>query len=122
MELYKRGYTDKEIAAMFGVSYQAIQHWRKKHNLPSLANGLTKDGRKLLDDRDKLRPPRPLYFACEDLDLTWYAEEVRQVIDWYNNGVNIPEMAIRLRRMDKEVEILIIDLTLKGKIEPRRVC
>lgn len=118
LEFYKRGYTDKDIAAMFGVAYQAVQHWRRKNHLPIRSSLPSME----IWDRDKLRPPRPLYFACEDLDLTWYAEEVRQVIDWYNSGIDIPEMAVRLRRMDEEVGILIIDLTLKGKIEPRRAC
>lgn len=80
LDLYFRGMTDIEIAAMFGVSYQGVQNWRKKNNLPTLAKKPRKDNG-TLEDVLKLRPSSPLYFACEDLDLTFYAEEVRQVMD-----------------------------------------
>jgi mannitol-specific phosphotransferase system IIBC component len=41
----------------------------------------------------KLRPQSRLYIALEDMDLTWYKDEVATVIAAYNSGMGIVEMA-----------------------------
>ena len=70
-------------------------------------------------DRTKLRPQEPLYHALEESDLSFYRREVAQVTLDYRAGVSVPEMAVKLRRKQEEVAVLIMDLALKGKIKPR---
>ncbi|MFZ5688650.1 MAG: hypothetical protein ACOY9Y_10845 [Bacillota bacterium] len=75
--------------------------------------------RKSRRDKYKICPPEPLYIALADLDFTWYADEVTQVIRWWEDGIALGDMADRLRRDPDEVAILLIDLARAGKIKER---
>ena len=70
-------------------------------------------------DKAKLQPRERLYIACEDLDLSWYHHEVRQVIADWEAGVPLGDMASRLGRDPDEVAILLMDLARQGRIKPR---
>lgn len=70
-------------------------------------------------DKYKLFPPEPLYTALADLDFTWYADEVTQVIRWWEDGIALGDMADRLGRNPDEVAILLIDLARSDKIKER---
>ncbi len=71
------------------------------------------------EDKFKLRPKEPLYFACEGFDLTFTREEVEKVKKYYRKGIPLLEMAEKLKRNQVEIAILIIDLAEKGRITPR---
>jgi hypothetical protein len=68
----------------------------------------------------KLRPQSPLYIALEDMDLTWYKDEVPAVIAAYNSGMGIVEMADKFKREQEEVAVLLMDLAMKGKLGLKR--
>lgn len=70
-------------------------------------------------DKAKLSPPEPLHIALEDMDFTWYADEVGQVARWWAEGLPLEAMAARLGREMDEVGILLIDLGRRGKIRER---
>lgn len=70
-------------------------------------------------DRFKLRPKQRLYFALEDLDLSFTRAEVAQVVLWWNQGVSIGEMADRLGRDPDEIAVLVMDLARKGGVRAR---
>ena len=67
----------------------------------------------------KLRP-KELYIACEDMDFSWYTEEIKYVIGGWEEGLNIYEIAEELKRDPDEVLLLLIDLAKKEKILPRK--
>ncbi|MHB1420820.1 MAG: hypothetical protein ACYCX4_14785, partial [Bacillota bacterium] len=70
-------------------------------------------------DISKLRPKEPLYTMLEDLDFSWYAGQVQQVIGWWNEGISIFEMGICLARDPDEIAMLIMDLARQGRIQKR---
>ncbi len=71
-------------------------------------------------DKWKLRPTERLHIACEDLDLSFTAQEVWDVTQWWNEGMSYDEIAASLNRDGDEVAILLIDLARKGRIRRRR--
>ncbi len=71
-------------------------------------------------DIAKIRPAERLYIACEDMDLSWYPSEVRQVIEDWEAGVPLWEIAEKLKRDPDEVAVLLIDLARRGAIRKRR--
>lgn len=71
-------------------------------------------------DKWKLRPAERLHIACEDLDLSFTAQEVWDVIRWWNEGLSYDAMADGLDRDADEVAILLIDLARSGRIQKRR--
>ncbi len=72
-------------------------------------------------DKTKLRPQVLLYTALSDgnFDFTWYPHEVTTVINRWNEGSHISDIAEELDRDTDEVAVLIIDLARKGKIGRR---
>lgn len=71
-------------------------------------------------DKLKLRPVDNLYFAGEDLDLSYTRQEVRQVMEWYNDGVPGPAMAERMDRREIEMFVLLDDLIRHMRIGTRK--
>jgi len=77
----------------------------------------------------KLNPTEELYIALEDLDFTWYSDEIEKVIELWNQGANVVEIAEKVRKApwfmhskdhgQYEVVILLMDLARREKIEPR---
>jgi len=67
----------------------------------------------------KLRP-KGLYIACEELDFSWYEEEIELVIQWWNTGLSVEKMAQRLERDPDEILVLLLDLARKEKIQQRK--
>lgn len=70
-------------------------------------------------DLKKNRPGDRLYIACLDMDFSWYPVEVNKVINMWQEGKSIWEIAEEQNRCPDEVAILIIDLARRGKISPR---
>lgn len=68
----------------------------------------------------KLRP-KELYIALDnlDIDFTWYPDEVDHVIQAWESGMHIADIAAAFRRTDTEVFLLLLDLANKGKIDER---
>ena len=70
--------------------------------------------------RAKLRPKK-LYIALDDLniDFTWFPHEVDQAVMHWNIGMSLAEMAKHFRRTEEEVFLLLMDLSMRGKIQER---
>lgn len=62
-----------------------------------------------------------IYLALEDLNFVWCESEVLQVIDLWEQGLNIWGIAAKVERDPDEVAILIMDLARKERITPRPV-
>lgn len=67
----------------------------------------------------KTRPLEPLYFAMEDADLTFTRAEVAKTVMSWRNGDDLRDIAKKIDHTHEETAVLIMDLALKGKIEPR---
>ena len=61
-----------------------------------------------------------LYIALDDLNFAWLEDEVATVITMYSAGCPVWEIAEKLGRPQEEVALLIMDLSRKKAIEPRR--
>jgi hypothetical protein len=72
-------------------------------------------------DKWKLRPRVELYFALEDLDLTFTRGEVEATIALYNMGNSVQIIAEWLDRDIDAVAVLIMDLARKDKLNRLRV-
>ena len=70
-------------------------------------------------DRQKYRPPSPLYVALDHLDLTFYEIEITKGVKWWHERKRVDEMAAELGRPEAEVAVLLIDLSDRGKIKRR---
>jgi len=70
-------------------------------------------------DLKKCRPRERLYIACLDMDFSWFPAEVEKIINAWQVGKPIWEIAEELNRCPDEVAILFIDLARKGKIKSR---
>ena len=68
----------------------------------------------------KLRPPERLYIAGEGLDFSWYQWQVEALIEDWEAGLPLEDIADRLNRDQREVIILAIDLAHHGRIKPRK--
>lgn len=64
---------------------------------------------------DKRTPKEQLYIACEELDFSWYKNEIDTVRKAWEEGLPLWEIADKLHRTQEEVLILLLDL----KIEKR---
>lgn len=71
-------------------------------------------------DKTKRCPKEELYIACEDLDFSWYHDELQFVIEAWGKGLSIFEIAEELQRDPDEVLILLVDLARKERIGKRR--
>lgn len=60
-----------------------------------------------------------VYLACEELDFVWDIRDISQVIQLWNSGNHIYEIAEEVQRETDEVAILLIDLRRKGKVRTR---
>ena len=67
----------------------------------------------------KLRPAEPLYLAGQDLDFSWYEWQVEALIEDYNAGVPVMDIAERLNRDYREVSFLVMELAHNGRLKPR---
>lgn len=65
--------------------------------------------------KDKLRPTEKLHIALENMDLAWFADEVKLIKNMWKYGCPIWEMAERVKRTQEEVLILLIDLKVGGR-------
>lgn len=69
-------------------------------------------------DRFKLRPPE-LHIALDGYDLSFTAAEVERIREAWGEGMSLEAMAAALDRLEPEVAVLVIDLAVNGKIQPR---
>jgi hypothetical protein len=70
-------------------------------------------------DRWKLRPQEELIIALEDLDLSWFQDEVDKVKKLWEFGWYIADIAKQIKRDQDEVAILIMHLARCGEIKKR---
>lgn len=71
-------------------------------------------------DRLKLRPkPQYIAFLDGEIDLAWDYPDYHKLINMWQLGANIKDIAKELDRDPDEVLVLLIDLGHKGKIEQR---
>ena len=68
----------------------------------------------------KLRPPEPLYMAGQDLDFSWYEWQIEAVMEDWTAGVPIVDIADRIKRDEREVAFLAIELAHFGRLKPRK--
>ena len=61
----------------------------------------------------------PKYIALEDLNFAWLEEEIVTVIQMWNEGRPIWDIADALKRPQEEVLVLLIDMSMKGGIRKR---
>lgn len=69
--------------------------------------------------QQKKQEIRKKYTSGRDLSLTWDVEQVNQVIEDYQAGKPIWDMAERYQRKQLELAILIAELAEDGRIESR---
>ena len=63
---------------------------------------------------------RNIVIACEDMDFTWDESDVHRVIELWNRGVSISDIARAVDRDDgDELMILLIDLARNQRIKKR---
>ncbi|MEK5057685.1 hypothetical protein BK126_05300 [Paenibacillus sp. FSL H7-0326] len=60
-----------------------------------------------------------IYLACEEMDFTWSREEVKEVDQMWNEGIDVRSIANKVQRDPDELLILIIDRAKKGFIKQR---
>lgn len=71
-------------------------------------------------DKWKLRPETNLIIALEDLDFSWFPQEIALVQKMWNTGCHIADIAEKIERDQDEVALLIIHLARQGKIQLRK--
>ena len=69
--------------------------------------------------KHKSRPDEELYIAGEDLDLSFYENEIEATVWGWEKGYPVQEIAQALKRDPDEILILIIDLAKAKVIKPR---
>lgn len=112
-EEHDSGLSWRKIAKKYKCSSQQIEILRKQYGweIKSRANE---------DDAMKLRPKSELYIAYENLDLSFFKQEVEDVKEMWKAGIHFTDMVNKLKRNYLEVLALITDLIDKGKLETRR--
>lgn len=68
----------------------------------------------------KLRPKEELIIALDDLDFSWFLDEVKKVKKLWYFGWHIADIAKQVDRDQDEVAVLIMHLARRGKIEYRK--
>lgn len=68
----------------------------------------------------KTRPKQRLYIALEQLDFSWYQDQVELVIELWNKGVHIKQISEELGRDSDEVFLLLMDLIRRKRIKERK--
>ena len=59
------------------------------------------------------------YIALEDADFAWRPEDIKKVKAWWKHGVDLLEMAQRLKRNQDEVFVLLLDQARHKHIDGR---
>lgn len=59
------------------------------------------------------------YIPLEDMNFIWKVEQVNKVIECYNLGMNIRQIAKTVKRPNDECAVLIMDLGRKEVIKWR---
>ena len=68
----------------------------------------------------KLRPKSELVIILEDLDFSWYANEIDKVKSLWKYGWHIKDIAKTVKRDQDEVAMLIMHLARREEISRRR--
>lgn len=71
-------------------------------------------------EKIKLRPKEELVIALDDLDFSWYRQEVERVKKLWIYGWHIADIAKQMQRKQDEVAILIMHLARKREIKRRK--
>lgn len=71
-------------------------------------------------DPYKLRPNQELIIALDDLDLSWFPEEIEKVKKLWKYGWHIADIAKQIHRDIDEVAIVIMHLSRRGEIQKRK--
>ncbi|MFY9380512.1 MAG: hypothetical protein WAP07_09815 [Acutalibacteraceae bacterium] len=71
-------------------------------------------------DKWKLRPESSLIIILEDLDFSWFPQEISIVKKMWNTGCHIADIAKAVKTDQDEVTLLIMHLARQGKIKLRK--
>jgi len=71
-------------------------------------------------DKWKLRPESSLIIILEDLDFSWFPQEISIVKKMWEQGLHIADIAKAVKRDQDEVTLLIMHLARQGKIKLRK--
>jgi len=71
-------------------------------------------------DKWKLRPESSLIIILEDLDFSWFPQEISIVKKMWNTGCHIADIAEKIERDQDEVAVLVMHLARQGKIRLRK--
>ena len=72
-------------------------------------------------DRLKLRPQTELIIALEDLDFSWFPDEIEKVKKFWSFGWHIADIAAKVKRDQDEVAVLIMHLSRQRKTAKRKM-
>lgn len=62
----------------------------------------------------------PKHICFIDLNLSFLEEEIIYAVNWWNSGRNMVEVAEKLKRDPDEIGCLVMELSRKGMIKPRK--
>lgn len=60
------------------------------------------------------------YVALLEMDFTWEKRDVKKFVRMWKKGKPLKEIAKHFKRDPDEAAILLMDLSRKGKIQPRK--
>lgn len=55
----------------------------------------------------------------QDVDFTWYKDEIKNALDYWNDGLSLKEISTSLGKSSLETMLLLIDLESKGELPIR---
>lgn len=67
----------------------------------------------------RVYPLQKIYIACSDWRFDWTSGEINIVIDMWNQGTHISDIAQRVQRNNRETFMLLYSLAEEKKIKKR---
>lgn len=64
---------------------------------------------------------RNIHIALEDIDFVWDEDKIKAFRRLWREGANIYELEQELGRGQNEIAVLILDQSIRGRIEQRKV-
>lgn len=61
-----------------------------------------------------------IMFGSFDIDWAWRDEEIKNIVNGWKEGKSVGEMAGEVKRDVREVFLLCVDLSLRGRIKERK--
>jgi hypothetical protein len=70
-------------------------------------------------DKRYLDPAEPLHIVGREWCFEWYQSDIEQVIDLWQRGYSLTQIARRVNSTARDTLLLLIDLSEQGKIGKR---